>query len=53
MVRTQNGSTIPGVNELLQLARSKNPNLVSQIEAKWKLICEEIIRWNRLLGKQQ
>ena len=30
-----------------------NPNLVNLIESKWNLICEEIIRWNRLLGKQQ
>jgi hypothetical protein len=26
--------------------------LVNLIESKWNFICSEIIRWNRLLGKQ-
>lgn len=50
---TQKGAQIPGVNELFRVADMMIPNLVNLIESKWNLICQEIIRWNRLLGKQQ
>ena len=30
-----------------------NYDLVTLIESKWNLLCEEITRWSKLLGQQQ
>jgi|GEM_PF-5300554 len=27
--------------------------MVTRIESKWNLICQEILRWNELLGRKQ
>ena len=35
------------------LSSSNLNGLVTLIESKWNLLCQEITRWSKLLGKQQ